>query len=215
MMTDVDPISEAAKSLTHRFADFMGATVGELIKDEVHLLRWKNAHRVLDKADSYLIERNAKGKKTLPLGMAIRFLDGASLEEDPLLQDMWARLLANAADPENDYEMTKTHTSILSEMNGLDARLLESYLGQGWLQFRQVAINTRNAPLDCDELSRQLGESEEDVALALGNLWRLGCLIQEPTYESGIGPSVSKNSTFHPSALGYSLLEAVSLKKSK
>ncbi|KKL61391.1 hypothetical protein LCGC14_2195750 [marine sediment metagenome] len=211
LMSNSDPLTEVTKSLVQRCSDFMGSTVGDLLRDEVHLLRWKNAHRILDRAERYLKERGAHGKKTLPLGLAIRFLDGASLEEDPIMQDLWARLLANAADPESEYEISKTHTALLSEMNGLDAKVLEYFRTQGWLQFKEVAEATGHNSLDCAELSRQLGVPALEVGLALGNLWRLGCLIQEPTYKSGFGPSVAPNSSFRPSPLGNSLLGAVEL----
>lgn len=210
-MDDIDPITEAAKILVHRCADFMGSTVGDLLRDEVRLLRWKNAHRVLDRAERYLNERGAQGKKTLPLGLAIRFMDGASLEEDLIVQDLWARLLANAVDPNREYDISKTHMALLAEMNGLDARVLEHFGSKGWLQFKEVAEATHKSPLDCAEISRQLSLPESDVGLALGNLWRLGCLIQEPTYKSGFGPSVAPNSSFRPSPLGSSLLRAVEL----
>jgi hypothetical protein len=210
-MPDIDPIAEATKGLIHRCADFMGSTIGELLRDEVRLLRWKNAHRVLDRAERYLKERGAQGKKTLPLGLAIRFMDGASLEEDSILQDLWARLLANAVDPNKEYDISKTHMALLSEMNALDARVLEHFGRQGWLQFKEVAEATGKSPLDCAEISRQLSLPESEVGLALGNLWRLGCLIQEPTHKSGFGPSVAPNSSFRPSPLGNSVLRAVEL----
>jgi len=206
-----NPITEATKTLVNRCADFMGSTVGELLRDEITLLRWKNAHRVLERAERYLRDRRAQGKRTLPLGLAIRFMDGASLEEDPVLQDLWARLLANAVDPNKKYDISKTHLTLLSEMNGVDARVLEHFGSQGWLQLKEVAEAIGKNPLDCSEISRHVSLPESDVALALGNLWRLGCLIQEPTYKSGVGPSVAPNSSFRPSPLGNSLLKAVEL----
>jgi len=211
IMPEIDPIAEGTKGLVHRCADFMGSTVGELLRDEVRLLRWKNAHRVLDRAERYLKERGVQGKKTLPLGLAIRFMDDASLEEDPILQDLWARLLANAVNPNKEFDISKTHMALLSEMNGIDARVLEHFGRQGWLQFKNVAEATRKRPLDCAELSRQLSLPESEIGLALGNLWRLGCLIQEPTDNSGFGPSVAPNSSFRSSPLGNSLLSAVEL----
>ena len=210
-MSDSNPLTEATKYLIHRCSDFMGSTVGELLRDEIHLLRWKNAHRILDRAERYLKKRCAQGKKTLPLGLAIRFMENSSIEDDPILQDLWARLLANAADPDNEYEISKTHIALLSEMNSLDARVLEYFGTQGWLQLKEVAETTGNSPLDCNEVSRQLGFPPLEVGLAIGNLWRLGCLIQEPTWKSGIGPSVAPNSSFRLSPLGNSLLSAVKL----
>ena len=100
-MGTMNLVTETAKTLAEQLAGFMGSTVGELFRDRVHYLRWKNAQKILDRAEHYLNDRHTQGKKTLPLGQAIRFLDGASLEEDPTLQDLGARLLVNAAGPEN------------------------------------------------------------------------------------------------------------------
>ena len=73
-------------------------------------------------------------------------MDGVSLEEDPALQDMWAKLLANAADPDGEYEISKTHIALLSELNGLDARVLEFFRTQDWLQFKEVAATSGKNP---------------------------------------------------------------------
>ncbi len=214
-MNIIEPVTEAAKIFTKSCTDFMGETVGELIRDEVHLLRWKNANRVLGRAEKYLKERNAQGKKTIPLGLAIRFMDGASIEEEPSLQDMWARLLANAADPNNEYKISKTHITLISEFNALDAIVLEFFETQGWLNCREVAELTGNSPLDCKEIASKLNVPSEDAGLALGNLWRLGCLIQDPTYKSGVGPSTATNSSFRVSPLGNSLLAGVKAPSTK
>lgn len=214
-MNIIEPVTEATKILTKSCTDFMGETVGELIRDEAHYLRWKNANRVLDRAEKYLEERNAQGKNSIPLGLAIRFMDGASIEEDPNIQDMWARLLANAADPKNEYEISKTHITLISELNSLDAQVLEFFETQGWLNIKSVALSTGHNPLDCKEIASKLKVSSEDAGLALGNLWRLGCLIQDPTYESGIGPSTATNSSFRASPLGNSLLTAVKIPSTK
>jgi len=189
----------------------MGETVGELVRDEARLLRWKNSHRILDRAEKYLEKRKAQGKRTLPMGMAIRFMDEASLEEDADVQDRWARLLANAADPESGYAISKTHIALLAEMNSLDAKVLESIDQAHWMQFKEVANMTGNEPLDCSHLAKELGYPESDIGLALGNLWRLGCLIQEPTYKSGVGPSIAPNSAFRLSPLGNSLVKSVAV----
>lgn len=210
-MNDIPNSYGLMQKVATKAAEFMGSSIGELIKDGVHYLRWKTAHSILDRAEAILVERRTAGKKVLSLSSAVRFLDAASLEEDPTVQELWGRLLANAADPKYCYELDKTHVAILSEMKGLDAKVLEYVASQGWLQFKEVAASTGKAPLDRDEIAEALNVDKELIALALGNLWRLGCLLQEPTWKSGIGPSVAPNSSFRPSPLGFSLLKATKL----
>ncbi|MCP5265131.1 MAG: DUF4393 domain-containing protein [Burkholderiaceae bacterium] len=198
----------ALAEVAARAADFMGDTVGELVKDGVHYLRWKLAGAILDRASDILKERNAKKRKTPPVAMAIRFMDAASLEDDPNIQELWARLLANAADPTRDYALNKTHIAILSEMNALDAEILLYIADQKWGMFRDIAEGTGISPTDRNGVAGALQADPTAVGIALGNLWRLGCLLQEPTVTSGIGPSVAPRSSFRPSPLGFSLLQA-------
>lgn len=208
-MGDLDPVTEVSKEVVRSVSGFMGSTVGELIKDRFHYYRWKHAQRLLDRAEQLLTDRGAKGKKTLPTGLAIRFLDSATLEEEPEVQELWALLLANAVDPERGYDLSKTHICLLTEMNSLDASVLGHFRTQGWLQFPSVAESTNHSVLDCAKIASDLGLTEEQVSLCLVNLWRLGCLIQDPTWESGVGPSTTPNSAFRPSPLGRSVLNAV------
>lgn len=208
-MANEHPLSEASAEAVRRFSDFLGSTVGELLRDQARWLQWRNAHTILDKAQRLHQQRRAPGKQTLPLGLAIRFMDGASMEDDPTIQDLWACLLSNAADPDHEYEISKTHIALLREMNALDARVLRQIDAGNWIQVGGVADATGQNRLDCAEIATQLGEFEDEVALALGNLWRLGCLIQDPTWTSGSGPSIAPNSSFRLSPLGGSLLFAV------
>jgi hypothetical protein len=64
--------------------------------------------------------------------------------------------------------------------------------------------------LDCTNIAKDLNEDKTRVAVGIGNLWRLGCLLQEPTWKSGVGASAAEYSAFRPSPLGASLLRAVS-----
>ena len=211
-MSPSNPLSEMGKELAIRCADFMGDTVGELIQDKVHFLRSKCANQIIDKAEKYHNDRKLSGKRTIPIGMAIRFMDSATLEEDPEIQDLWARLLANATDPSSEYKISKTHMALLSEMNSLDAKVLQHINEKNWMQFKKVAEATGSSPLDCSNIAHELDFPKKSIGLALGNLWRVGCLIQEPTFESGFGPSIAPNSTFRLSPLGNSLLQAVEIK---
>jgi len=58
----------------------------------------------------------------LPNGLRYRILDNATKADDPLLQDMWASLLASSADESNLVQ--KKYITLLDQMTGDDARVL-------------------------------------------------------------------------------------------
>jgi Abortive infection alpha len=66
-------------------------------------------------------------------------IEGASLEEDPNLQDKWANLMANAADPRRKYDISPLFQTILRELSPRDALFLDA-LHEAWK-------NTALAPL--------------------------------------------------------------------
>ena len=209
MESDSDKITESHRALMRGLYGFMGDRIRLLVESETQRYRWENILPILDRAEHYLKMREVHERKSIPTGFSIRFLDNASLEDNNLVQDLWAKLLANAADPNRHYDISKVHISILSQMEEFDARVLD-FLGQaGWLQIKAVATTTGNRALDCTEISNRLGLSENTVALAVGNLWRLGCLMQDSTWDGGVGPSRAPNSSFRLSPLGYSLFDAV------
>jgi hypothetical protein len=74
--------------------------VAEMLRDRVRLYRYGNQMRCIEKA-----EKMAKDAGFTPSAVAPKILfpllEGASMEEDESLHDMWAALLANAASPEN------------------------------------------------------------------------------------------------------------------
>jgi hypothetical protein len=53
-------------------------------------------------------------------------VEGASLEEDPHLQEKWANLMANAADPRRKYDISPLFQSILRELSPRDAVFLDA-----------------------------------------------------------------------------------------
>jgi hypothetical protein len=81
-----------------------------------------------------IVEVLARAKKTMkaagisprevPLKIIHPLLEGAAVEEEPDLQEMWANLLANAADPETNSHISVSFISILKELSPNDARFL-------------------------------------------------------------------------------------------
>ena len=87
-MAGLDSVTEISKEIVKEVSSFLGSTIGELIKDEIHFLRWRRALRIVDRARKLLRKRSVTGRAEIPVGLAIRFLDSAALEDNPDLMEL-------------------------------------------------------------------------------------------------------------------------------
>ena len=71
--------------------------IGLLLRDKVTFWRTKNQVQILNKAKMYCEKHNVS-LKTISLKVLCPLLDYAGLEEDEIMQDKWALLLANMVD---------------------------------------------------------------------------------------------------------------------
>lgn len=83
----------------------------------------ERAKQIGSKAVSYLA---AVGREPQPVEEKILYplLQAASLEADPSLADLWAVLLANAADTATEKRVTPAYTEILKQLTVSEAKLL-------------------------------------------------------------------------------------------
>jgi hypothetical protein len=63
--------------------------------------------------------------KEVPLNVLHPLLESASLQENPDLQDIWAKLLANAANPEYEGEVLLAFVSMLKELTPREVKFLD------------------------------------------------------------------------------------------
>ena len=81
---------------------------------------------VLSKTE-YVIEDAGFEPKEVPDEILIPLLQAASLQDDATLQDMWANLLANAANPEGE-PIRRVFINILCELSPNDALFLDKFI---------------------------------------------------------------------------------------
>ena len=191
---------EAAKTADHalyvgeKFGGFISRIIGGsleqaagIFEDKLKYHRWERQIRFMDRVNEVLADRrHPSSSRPVPLNVAIPIFEAASLEEDDDLQDLWARLLANAADADSGSEVRRGFVSILQDFGHMEARLLQVIhdappLGNG--------VPTKRLP---DEYL-QPGEEEEPglppepVQIGLWNLMRLGCIDSAGTWDSLTG----------------------------
>ena len=117
-MSNEDPISETAKAVQEvakttgkaidageKFGGFISRYIAGSIEqgtgifeDKLKYMRWERQVRLMQRAEQLLKETGlSQPTRAIPLKLAIPLLEAASLEDDDYLQDLWARLLVNAA----------------------------------------------------------------------------------------------------------------------
>jgi Abortive infection alpha len=140
-MNPSDPITgqlvaESAKSLVKSAEQFITAAFGHAGEDLGTILgtafhrRLKNLLDVGNKAHFTLLNIGLE-PAPVPLKIIHKMIEGASLEENPGLQDKWANLMANAADPRRKYDISPLFQTILSELSPRDAIFLDA-LHEAW-----------------------------------------------------------------------------------
>ncbi len=101
---------------------------GGILEDWVRYYRYKSLLIISDKVAVLHRRRKIEGKTiSVPLRVAIPLLEAASLEEDSILQDIWARLIANSMDPEFEQSIHPSYIEIVKQMCPDEAIILEAF----------------------------------------------------------------------------------------
>ena len=179
-----------------------------LLKDQVFYWRAKNALDLQDKLDRILEIRHLENPKAIPLRLAIPFLKSATLEDDSTLQDRWAGLLANAMDPTCKIKMERYFGSILEDLSPSDCLVLDL--------FGLYSIQAQNMETTPQALATKLAKDEEEICIALGNLFRQGLVERRPREGMPIGSLKTwsfVHGAFYLTELGKSFLLACSVEE--
>lgn len=122
--TVVEKSIDVAKGFVDKLITPSIEELGLLAKDQISLWRFKNQVRILNRAKA-ICEKNNISVKAIPPKLLCPYLEYASLEDDPDLQDTWATLLVNMVDSEQNIQ-NHVFPYILSQLSKDEFRLLES-----------------------------------------------------------------------------------------
>lgn len=206
-----DSIEESAKAVqevakttgqaicfTDKACGFMSRVFGRPIEDAADVfvgqpLKFFKAEKELerqlkfiDRWEAKLRERKLLGK-TVPvsLKLALPIWQHASFEDDEMLRDIWANLLASAGDPTREEIVRVAFVGIVQQLESIDARLLDVIYGE---YLRETASKTANLPMlhrrfspvefaiESSALRSRLELSQDAFECAIDNLFRLRCL---------------------------------------
>lgn len=131
-----EPISEAAGSVVRELADPVvhfakrlagpaAEEVGLLFGDKVRLYRFEKTLEAFRRAREMVIAAGFEPRE-IPIKTLFPLLEGASLEDDDSLQDCWAALIANAANPAASVEVKPAFAGILKSLSPQEAGLLNA-----------------------------------------------------------------------------------------
>ncbi len=192
-------VQEIAKStgqglvIVQKFGTFIGQFIdGSLeqgcgiIEDKLKYLRWERQVRFMDRANHFMAERDSRMRfRPVPLNVAIPIFEAASLEKDDDLQDLWARLLVNAADAESGLEVKRSLASVLQDFSQMEAHLLQAIHDAPPMK---GGVPTKGLPSSyTDSGEKDPGLPPEPVQIGLWNLRRLGCIESAGTWDSSAG----------------------------
>jgi len=135
-MSSTDPITTgitvgATLGIAKRAEQFITAAMNQPGEDLATILgtafhrRLENLRQIGNRANLTLLNLGVQ-PTPIPLKIIQPMVEGASLEEDTNLQEKWANLMANAADPRRKYDISPLFQSILRELSPRDAVFLDA-----------------------------------------------------------------------------------------
>jgi hypothetical protein len=177
----------AAEELTPEVSAFAAAVVGspslelgELVAEQIRAWRFKRAIKIAGKARQQMADAGLD-PRSVPLRTLAPLLDGATVTEDnDVMEDRWASLLANAAG--GLHEVPPSFARILAELEPVEARVLDHVYNV----MMSIAPEIRRHDLGMMRggVAEELGLPGEAIEFHVDNLIRLR-LVREPTGSIG------------------------------
>jgi hypothetical protein len=116
----VDLIREGGRAI----GPTIGNIYGLLIGDKVAAARERRLDEITRKTEKILHDRDVKERLELPDDIAIPLLEAAQGESREELQELWARLLANAMDPSRADNVRPEFIDTVRRLQPTDAKIL-------------------------------------------------------------------------------------------
>lgn len=184
-----------------------------IFEDRLKYMRWERQVRLMPRADELLRTLGLPGPtRAIPMKLAIPLLQGASLEDDDSLQDMWARLLVNAANADSGVDLKRVYIDILERLTPLEALLLDVMYRLPFETTQHNKIRTDGLPeiaiagVENDATQAEWKEPNEAVKLALISLAHVGLIAPARTWGGG-----ELYSAVNPTLLGKHFVAACTL----
>lgn len=184
--------------------------IAGMFEDKLKYMRWERQLRLIECSKEKLIALGIEEiEKPLPLKYAIPILQGATLEEDNDLQDLWINLLVNAV-ANKKIEIKRVYMDILERLSPMEATILQQIYTFSFEENRHVNFATDCLPeriyIYNGQKEKELKLKNDDIELALMNLARTGCIALVRTIGGG-----ELFTIINMTLLGYKFFEACTL----
>ena len=205
----MDSLLEPIKQLTGEFCAEVGTAggyIGKLIRLKTWLWTMQRAKQML--ADTGIEPRSIPPKLFLPI------MENASLEDDETLQEKWAALLANSANPNSKPGVHVAFAGILKELSPEEAGLLHNiycYVCRQIVMENLPRHSTSAQRIDLIEAMKGYGTIHlfdvSELQPMIDNLQRLRLVETNALLESAAGiPDFDTD--FHMTAFGFEFVTA-------
>lgn len=173
MAVDVTQIIDPAKQLVEPIATTLSDTWAAVIGDRVAAWRLKNAAALQIRVNEQVAKLGLQlDRSRIPERYAFAWFDEATKQDEPEIQELFARLLARAAAGE-EHAFDRRHLETISRFTPMDAQVFEALFGP-----RRIAGEPSWDEYDVwKTLKEEIGA---DAELSLEHLIALGLL--ERTY---------------------------------
>ena len=136
---------------------------------------FKNQVNIITKARKYLKNKGIETPKKIPIKDVSTLLEYASFEEEEVMQDSWAKLLANAMNPNNKFDACHLFSQVLNQISVNEFHVLV------YLKSRSFIITSDNRPyLESSDLIRNSRADYQTGTLLIDNLLRLRLIEEKP-----------------------------------
>jgi len=187
------------------FGRFLGKVLGTVPQDAVgviggdwlHEFRARNLHRMQQRTEEILGMRETAHMRPVSPTLAIPLFKAAQDESRSELQELWARLLANAMDKTRS-NVRRDFIEILQKLEPLDAAILN----------KASERDNLNAALISEDLAKELKATDDQIIVSLSNMRSIGCFDVVHYYQE-VGREGMLRHTSTLSAYGRELVRAV------
>ena len=146
-----------------------------IFTDKVKYWRFKNQIDIITKAREYLKSKGIDTPKKIPIKDVSTLLEYDSFEEEEIIQDSWAKLLANTMNPNNQFNACHIFSQVLNQTSVNEIYILN------YIYSRCFISNSEDRPyLERRELIRHSNADHHTGILLIDNLLRLRLIEEKP-----------------------------------
>lgn len=153
----------------------IGNVYGILIGDKVAAARERHLDKLARDTKKILRDRDIAEEQEVPENIAIPILEAAQSETRDELQQLWARLLANAMDPNRAHNVRPEFIQTIRKFEPIDARIF----------FHMQALRPDEWPTE-GQIAKSLSLRETAAELSISHLVDLQCLQRHTANASAV-----------------------------